>query len=81
MFHIVDASCYNLLNMLEQRVREHPERALFRELDKAVSLWSYSNVFTYIKKIAAAFYNTHEQPHVLLCRPRLPDLRHTRRPG
>lgn len=66
MFHIVDASHYNLLNMLEQRVREHPERALFRELDKAVSLWSYSNVFTYIKKIAAAFYNTHEQPHVLL---------------
>ena len=45
---------------------EHPERALFRELDKPVSLWSYENVFTYIRRIAAVFYNVAEQPRVLL---------------
>ncbi len=66
MFHIIDMSQYSLLKMFEQRVSEHPERALFRELDKAVSLWSYAKVFAYIKKIAAVFYNTIEQPRVLL---------------
>jgi len=66
MFHIVDASQYTLLKLMEQRVGEHPERHLFRELDKQLSLWSYRQVFAYMKKIAAAFYSAVEQPRVLL---------------
>jgi long-subunit acyl-CoA synthetase (AMP-forming)/GNAT superfamily N-acetyltransferase len=66
MFRIVESSGYNLLNMLQQRVEEHPERTLFRELDNQNSQWSYESVFAYIKKIAAAFYSAAEQPRVLL---------------
>jgi len=66
MFRIVDASQYTLLTMLEQRIREHPERALFREADNGPSLWSYAQVFSYMKKVAAAFYSAAEQPRVLL---------------
>ena len=66
MFGIVDASQYTLLTMLQQRVREHPVRPLFRELNNRPSLWSYEQVFAYMKKIAAAFYSAEEQPRVLL---------------
>jgi len=66
MFRIVDATQYTLLTMLEQRVLEHPEHPLFRELDMQLSLWSYEQVFAYMKKIAAAFYSAVEQPRVLL---------------
>ena len=44
MFGIVDASQYTLLTMMQQRVREHPVRALFRELNNGPSLWSYEQV-------------------------------------
>jgi len=66
MFGIVDSSKYTLQTMFEQRVEEHPERLLFREADKGSSLWSYEQVFAYMKKIAAAFYSAVEQPRVLL---------------
>ena len=66
MFRIVDASQYTLLAMLEQRIGEHPGRALFREVDNGPSLWSYEQVFSYMKKVAAAFYSAVEQPRVLL---------------
>jgi len=73
MFRIVDFSEYKLLNMLEQRVAEHPDRPLFRETNKAPSLWSYEKVFSYMKKIAAAFYAAVEQPRVLLYMDNSPD--------
>ena len=66
MFRIVDDSQYTLLDMIEQRVQKHPERALFREADNGPSLWSYEQVFSYMKRIAAAFYTAVEQPRVLL---------------
>jgi len=66
MFRIVDASKYTLLTMLEQRVSEHPKRPLFREVDSGPSLWSYEQVFAYMKKLAAVFYSAVEQPRVLL---------------
>ena len=66
MFRIVDASQYTLLTMLEQRIREHPERTLFREADNGPSMWSYEQVFSYMKKVAAAFCSAVEQPRVLL---------------
>ena len=66
MFRIVDFSQYTLHNMLEQRVSEHPQRLLFREADNGKSQWSYQQVFSYMKKIAAVFYSAVEQPRVLL---------------
>ncbi len=66
IFHIVDFSKYNLSNMWEQRVHEHPQRILFSEANNGHSQWSYQQVFSYMKKIAAAFYSAVEQPRVLL---------------
>jgi len=66
MFQIVDDTQYTLLTMLKQRVAEHADHPLFRELDKQQSLWSYTKVFDDMKKIAAAFYTAVEEPRVLL---------------
>ena len=66
MFRIVDLSRYSLRDMLEQRVSEHPQRLLFREVDNGHSQWSYQQVFSYMKKIAAVFYSAVKQPRVLL---------------
>ena len=66
MFRIVDETDYSLLKMFEQRVAEHPDRPLFREMDKDISLWTYQNVFALTKKIAAAFLRAAEKPRVLI---------------
>ncbi|MCP4044381.1 MAG: AMP-binding protein, partial [Gammaproteobacteria bacterium] len=73
MFGIVDSSKYTLQTMFEQRVEEHPERLLFREVDKGALLWSYEQVFAQMKKIAAAFYSAVEEPRVLLYLDNSPD--------
>ncbi|MDX2417906.1 MAG: GNAT family N-acetyltransferase [Xanthomonadales bacterium] len=66
MFRIVDFSEYGLRDMLEQRVEEQPQHALFRETDNGHTQWTYQQVFSYMKKIAAVFYSAAEQPRVLL---------------
>ncbi|MGD9020441.1 MAG: GNAT family N-acetyltransferase [Lysobacterales bacterium] len=66
MFRIVDETDYTLLKMFEQRIAEHPDQPLFREMDKDISLWTYQKVFTLIKKIAAAFFRAAESPRVLI---------------
>ena len=62
MFRIVEFSQYSLRDMFEQRVREHPQHALFKEADKPHAKWTYQQVFEYMKKIAAVFYSAAEQP-------------------
>lgn len=66
MFNLVETSGYTLRKMWEQRVSEHPKRPYFRELDKQLSLWSYEQVYAYMKKIAAAFYTAAAEPRVLI---------------
>lgn len=73
MFELVDSSNYTLQKMFEQRVHEHPKRLLFREAGKDALLWSYEQVFTRMKKIAAAFYSAVEEPRVLLYLDNSPD--------
>ncbi len=73
MFRIVDFSGYNLLNMLEQRVGEHPQRLLFREAGNVLIQWSYRQVFAHMKKIAAVFYAAIEKPRVLLYQENSPE--------
>jgi len=66
MFRIVDFSQYTLGDMFKQRVQEHPHLPLFREAEHGHSQWSYQQVFSYMKKIAAVFYTAAEEPRVLL---------------
>ena len=66
MFRIVESSQYTLLTMFEQRVGEHPQRPLFREANDSPSLWTYEQVFSTIKKMAASFYSAVAEPRVLL---------------
>jgi long-subunit acyl-CoA synthetase (AMP-forming)/GNAT superfamily N-acetyltransferase len=73
MFRIVEFSHYSLRDMLEQRVREHPQHALFREADNPHAQWSYQQVYAYMKKIAAVFYSATEQPRVLLYQENSPE--------
>lgn len=73
MFRIVDFSRYSLRNMFEQRVNDHPDRALFQEADKPDSQWTYAQVYAYMKKIAAVFYTATEQPRVLLYKENCPE--------
>ena len=73
MFRIVDFSSYSLRNMFEQRVHEHPNRALFQQAHKPDSLWTYEQVYAYMKKIAAVFYSAAEQPRVLLYKENCPE--------
>ena len=73
MFQIVDQSQYTLLCLLQQRVTEHPGRLLFQETNDGPALWDYEQVFSYSKKIAAAFFSAVEQPRVLLYLDNSPD--------
>ena len=73
MFRIVEFSQYSLRHMLEQRVEEHPQHALFKEADNLHSQWTYQQVYTYMKKIAAVFYQAAEQPRVLLYQENSPE--------
>ena len=73
MFRIVAESDYSLLKMFEQRVAEHPDKPLFREVGSDVSSWSYGRVFVYMKRIAAAFFAANERPRVMTYLDNSPD--------
>jgi len=73
MFRIVDHSQYSLNSMFEQRVEEHPDRMLFREVSNGHSQWSYGQTFSYMKKIAAVFYSAVDEPRVLLYQENSPE--------
>lgn len=66
MFELVDITQYSLSTLFEQRVGEHPQRALFRQLDTHNTQWSYAQTYDYMKKVAAAFYTAAGEPRVLL---------------
>ena len=59
---------FGLESLLEQRVREHPERTLFQEIGgREARLWSYQNILRRIRAMAALFWSTHpEAPRVAI---------------
>jgi len=62
-FSAIQATGFGLEALLEQRVREHPERTLFQEMEgREARLWSYGNILRRIRTIAALFWSTHPEP-------------------
>ena len=56
-FTLTEMTDYGLLELLNQRVRIHPDRPLFQETDESGSrLWSYEAIARRIQTMAAAFY-------------------------
>jgi len=61
-FSIVLETDFGLEALLEQRVREHPDRTLFQEIGGlAARIWSYQNILRRIRTIAALFWSNHQQ--------------------
>ncbi len=67
-FRIIQISNYSLRDMMEQRITEHPDRILFKEMSSPYSTdWTYEQVFRHLKEIAAFFYiTTPIQPRVAI---------------
>ncbi len=57
VFKIIRLSDFRLSNMIEQRVKLHPERILFNDMSGTHPVrWTYSQIAVHIKEIAAFFY-------------------------
>jgi len=68
VFRIIQITNYNLRDMMEQRLAEHPDRILFKEMSSPYPTdWTYEQVFRHLKEIAALFYiTTPIQPRVAI---------------
>jgi len=59
VFNIIRISQYTLNDMFHQRVRSHPKRILFNEMNGQQSTtWSYEQIQRHIIEIATVFYAT-----------------------
>ena len=68
VFKIIQLTGFNLLNLFEQRVYQHPSKTLFQEFDNndMPVKWSYLQVHRQIQELAALFLTTHPQPRVAI---------------
>ncbi|MCX6251939.1 MAG: GNAT family N-acetyltransferase [Bacteroidetes bacterium] len=68
VFTILQPVNYTLRDMMECRVKEHPDDILFRELTSSTPVgWSYEQIYRHIREIATLFYLTDPaEPHVAL---------------
>ena len=58
IFKLIQKLDYNLLNLINQRVEEHPDKILFTDRSKSgLTEWTYKQVFHHIKEIAAFIYS------------------------
>ena len=56
-FDIIRISNFSLLQLFEQRLREHPDRVLFQDSSTAhPGRWTYRAIARQVREIAAAFY-------------------------
>ncbi|MEI6898302.1 MAG: AMP-binding protein, partial [Bacteroidota bacterium] len=63
VFKLLQYTNYSLHDLLLQRVTEHPDRILFRDMIGAVSTdWTYKQIYNHLREIAAVFYKTPQQP-------------------
>ena len=67
-FPLIRSTEYGFETLLDQRVREHPDRTLFQEMEAGDSLrWSYEVIARRIRTMAAVFWAAHpEQPRVAI---------------
>ncbi len=58
---------YGLLDLMEQRVAEHPHLTLFKDqISTRPVEWSYDQIYRHLREIAAFFYQSREVPRVAL---------------
>ncbi len=67
-FKIIQKTEYGLLNMLEQRVAEHPNKVLFQDMSGTNTIrWTYQQVYSGLQEIAAFIYSLKkENPRVAI---------------
>jgi long-chain acyl-CoA synthetase len=62
-FSVIRAAEYGFATLLDQRVREHPERTLFQEMEAGEPLrWSYDVIARRVRTMAAVFWAAHSEP-------------------
>ena len=68
VFYILQHTNYSLLDMMIQRVEEHPNKILFKDMSSTTPIdWSYEQIFRHLKEIATVFYlSVKEAPRVAL---------------
>ena len=67
-FRILQHTNYNMRDMMEQRVAEHPHHVLFKDMSSAAGIdWTYEQIYRHLHEIAGVFYKTVEvAPRVAL---------------
>ncbi len=66
-FSIIRHSGYNLRDMMEQRVAEHPRHILFKDMSSAVPVdWTYEQIYRHLRELASLFYSRHSAPRVAI---------------
>lgn len=68
VFKIIRETDYTLLDMMEQRVAEHPGQILFKDMSTAVPVeWTYEQIYRLVREIAAFFLKTgNDTPRVAI---------------
>ncbi len=63
VFHVLQHTDYSLRDMMDSRVKEHPDRTLFREMSAPNPVeWSYEQIQRHLREIAAVFYHAVKSP-------------------
>jgi long-subunit acyl-CoA synthetase (AMP-forming)/predicted GNAT family acetyltransferase len=63
VFKVLQHIDYSLRDMMDSRVKEHPDRILFREMSSPNPVeWSYEQIHRHLGEIAAVFYHAVKSP-------------------
>lgn len=63
VFLILQETNYTLLDMFRQRVEEHPDKILFKDMSAPVPLdWTYEQIYRHLREIATVFLQTSSDP-------------------
>ncbi len=63
VFSILQHTDYSLRDMMDSRVKEHPDRILFREISASNPVeWSYEQIQRHLREIAAVFFRAVKSP-------------------
>ena len=59
VFRILKHTSYGLRDMMEQRVAEHPNHVLFKDMTSALAIdWTYEQIYRHVREIASVFHKT-----------------------
>lgn len=59
VFRIMQFTNYGLRDMMEQRVAEHPNHILFKDMSSAVAVdWNYEQTYRHLREIASLFFKS-----------------------